>query len=255
MALDIDETFDAMSLTTVALVGHGGAQSGLASNPNIKTITKSGLPLYFFEAKEYMQTGKGALYPASSVGTLTCLSDDDCQSLFGSVPAKGQDFADTGGFIGGNVGGIKIYALRGQEYSIAQLGVYAKRNGWSIILMTCRDNSGPLGTIAAVSLGSGPGKYIHTISPMSSAASTPLTLAQVKTYIGTGNGKQFLTSTLGTFNGLTDQNCIDLFASWGPVCFQRLQQNRRQKQLHNPTCDNRTLTSFGVLIDVHLSSW
>lgn len=119
---------------TVILVAHGSERSGSFSNPNIVIITKAKKPLSFAEAKEYLGGKAFPEFKSSSLGEFAGLSDGDCLALFGKAVGAGPGLVDTGEK---RKGGTRILALRGVEWSFAELGVMAK--AYKVILVACRN--------------------------------------------------------------------------------------------------------------------
>lgn len=123
----------------IVLVAHGCAQPGAWSNDRIKIITKSGRPLTFDEAVEYIGGKSFPEFASSSLGSFAPLSDDDCRSIFGCVPV-GRGIINTGLRRGGSRTGERerVFVLREAECTFAELGVFASRNNVRIVLAACR---------------------------------------------------------------------------------------------------------------------
>ena len=124
-------------METIILVAHGAQQSGAFSNPKVKIITKAGQPLSFADARAYMDGGTAPEFASSSLGSFGPLSDDDCTALFGVVPPAGPGYVFTGKRRGGDMTGYRIFALRGQEVSFAEIGIFAQQYE-KVILLACR---------------------------------------------------------------------------------------------------------------------
>lgn len=125
-------------MATIILVAHGNQRSGAFSNPKVKIITKSGQPLTFQEATDYLRGGNAPEFASSSLGDYGRLSDADCTALFGVVPANGPGYIDTGKRRGGDMNGYPIYALRGQDVPFLDIGLFAA--GYDkVILVACRN--------------------------------------------------------------------------------------------------------------------
>ncbi|BAY29805.1 hypothetical protein NIES2107_16490 [Nostoc carneum NIES-2107] len=124
-------------MATIILVAHGSQRSGSFSNSKVKIITKAGTALSFQEAKDYMNGSAFPEYTSSSLGDFGGLSDTDCTALFGSVPGAGSGYINTGKRKGGDMMGYQIFALRGQNVSFAEIGIFAQ-NYEKVILLACR---------------------------------------------------------------------------------------------------------------------
>src|SRR6185436_7470009 len=101
-------------MPTMVLVAHGNRRDGGFSNPNVKTMAKSGEPVTFEDAKKYLESKGGTEYSSSSLGDFTGLTDADWRYLFGGAPGGGAGFVNTGKRKGGDTAGDQIWALRGQ---------------------------------------------------------------------------------------------------------------------------------------------
>jgi hypothetical protein len=124
-------------MTTIILVAHGEQRPGAFSNPKVKIITKAGQPLTFIDAKAYMNGGAAPEFASSSLGSFGGLSNADCTALFGVVPPAGPGFVDTGKHRGGDMAGYPIFALRGEDVSFAEVGIFAQQYD-KVILLACR---------------------------------------------------------------------------------------------------------------------
>jgi hypothetical protein len=124
-------------METIILVAHGNQKPGSFSNPKVKIITKAGQPLSFIEAKAYLNGGNSPEFASSSLGDFGRLSDVNCIDLFGSVPAAGPGFIDTGKRRGNNIAGYRIFALRGQDVTFTDIGLFAQ-SYQKVILVACR---------------------------------------------------------------------------------------------------------------------
>ena len=131
----------------IVLVAHGENQPSAVSNPGIKTISQSGEPLDLGQARQYMETGSGALYSSSSLGPLGALSRQDYQALFGGPARDGLEIIqdknaviqDTGERLGAKVDGQRIFALRQGSLSIADLSTIIDGHGiQKITVLACR---------------------------------------------------------------------------------------------------------------------
>ncbi|MGB7711453.1 MAG: hypothetical protein WBL95_18280 [Microcoleus sp.] len=125
-------------MATIILVAHGSQRSGSFSNAKVKIITKAGQPLSFDDAKNYLNGGNAPEFSSSSLGDFSGLSDADCRELFGRVPGEGPGYVNTGKHRGDDMNGYQIFALRGQESSFADIGLFAQ--GYDrVILVACRN--------------------------------------------------------------------------------------------------------------------
>ncbi|PHS78537.1 MAG: hypothetical protein COB59_06610 [Rhodospirillaceae bacterium] len=123
----------------IILVAHGAGESGDFSIPKVKTITKAHESLSFEAAKLYMDTKKAAPeFSSTNFDDFGGLSDQDCNALFGKVP-KGTEIVFTGLHKGGDLGGVRIYALRSDDLTKDQLTDYITDNEiTSMVLLACR---------------------------------------------------------------------------------------------------------------------
>lgn len=103
------------------------------------------MPLYFDQAKAYMESDKAAPeYASTSFGEFGPLTDGNCTALFGKVPGAGPGFISTGKHKGGDLGGPEIYALRGANpgrghWTKADLTAWLDQiSATSCVLLACR---------------------------------------------------------------------------------------------------------------------
>ncbi|OJD34074.1 uncharacterized protein BKCO1_25000146 [Diplodia corticola] len=136
---------DSTKADTIVVVAHGDQRPGAFSNQNVKIITRSGQPLSFQEAIDYME-GKSSPgeFASSSLGDYYPLSDEDCKGLFhGNVPGEGPQSAvglvATGSKV--KVKNWPIFALRGdgdKKMSFVELCLAAKKEGTNVMILACR---------------------------------------------------------------------------------------------------------------------
>lgn len=126
--------------TTIILVAHGSQISGSFSNPKVKIITQADQALSFDQAKEYLNGGYAPEFPSSSLGKFSGLNDADCVSLFGQRLEAGTGCVNTGKRRGNDVNGYQIFAWRGGDISLAEIGVFAQKQKYErVILVACRN--------------------------------------------------------------------------------------------------------------------
>lgn len=124
----------------VILVAHGEGDQGTFSIKGVTTITKAGTALSFADAKSYMTSSNAyPEYASTSFGQFGPLSDGDCTSLFGKVPA-GTGIVSTGLRRGGDMAGPLIYALRGNaDIGADEITAFIAANAiTSLVLLACR---------------------------------------------------------------------------------------------------------------------
>lgn len=125
-------------MAKIILVAHGSQRAGSFSNSKVKIITQAGKPLSFDDAKNYLNGGQASEFPSSSLGDFSELSDPDCLELFGRVPGAEPGYVNTGKRRGNDMNGYQIFALRGQDVSFAEIGIFAQ-NYERVILVACRN--------------------------------------------------------------------------------------------------------------------
>lgn len=122
---------------TVILLAHGSALTGAFSNPKVKIITKAGEPLYSPDVRAYFAGGSAPEFASSSLGHFSGVEDALCQQDVGVIPGAGPGFVDSGKRRGGTMTGYRIFVLRNQDVSFAEIGIWAQQFG-KVILLACR---------------------------------------------------------------------------------------------------------------------
>jgi hypothetical protein len=135
-AYSIDKNGSIMK-ETIVLLAHGNQRPGSFSNPKIKIITKSGEPLDATDVRSYLSGKSYPEFSSSSLGDFGGVDDEYCLRDLGVVPAVGPGFVDSGKRRSGDMTGYRVFVLRNQNASFAEIGVFAQQFE-KVILLACR---------------------------------------------------------------------------------------------------------------------
>ena len=123
----------------IILVAHGEGVPNFSISNKVKTITKANQELGSNEAKDYINSDKSwPEYASTSFGEFGPLSDDDCNSIFGTIP-KGSGIVSTGLRKGKDMAAPLVYTLRGHNASKSDIERFITDNDiTSMVLLACR---------------------------------------------------------------------------------------------------------------------
>ncbi|MDP4182923.1 MAG: hypothetical protein Q8942_17780 [Bacillota bacterium] len=121
------------------LVAHSCRDESVHSVDNVKIITKAYRELSFNEAEYYFKNEvPKAEYASTAVGMCKPLEDDQYKYLFEKKPTGETGFVFTEKYVKDDIGGKKIYALRGCDKSLSDISEWANTFGGKVILVACR---------------------------------------------------------------------------------------------------------------------
>lgn len=128
----------------VILVAHGDGDNGTFSIPKVKTITPANQILTFGKAKEFLSSSNSwTLYSSTNFFEFDRLSDADCTTIFGRVPA-GTGIVPTGTYriddsAAGNNARVQVFTVRGVDINSGDIETFIRTNAiTSLILLACR---------------------------------------------------------------------------------------------------------------------
>lgn len=139
----LDRRSNRQSRPIIVIVAHGASVQDAWLDDTIRTITPASETLFCNQVISYIRTPSALLYPSSSIGPLSGLTDAECASYFPRMAAWNRRYRlqFTNERLGGSQHGAPVFVLKGGRMQLVELRIMVTRDfpNSNIIMLACRN--------------------------------------------------------------------------------------------------------------------